>query len=140
MHSEDQAFASSTSHQAGPDFGPPELRDEDDEDIVMAEVIEDSASDDSGIDSAHGGIEQWHEIQSTFVDDPRAAVRRAAEAVDRAITALAADLRHEMSDLGAPARDGSGENTERLRIASQRYRLLWQGVKDLTASSPPRAT
>jgi hypothetical protein len=169
MHPQDQDFANGTSPQAGPDFGQPEPGDED---VVIAEVVEESASD---VGSADGGIEsddssikdeefdaadehvaagqnsaatsadpilsqQWRNIQSAFVDDPRAAVCQAAEAADAAITALAEDLRRQMSDLADPSLDESDQNTEHLRIALQRYRVLWQGVQDLAGSSLPRAT
>lgn len=162
MHWQNQVFASSASPQAEPDFGRPEPGDEN---IVMAGVIEKSASDVDSADvgSADAGIEdeefdaadehaanrqtsavtsadpilsqQWHDIQSTFVDDPRAAACQAAEAADAALTGLAADLRRQMSDLTAPSLDGDGQNTEHLRIALQRCRVLWQGVQDFAASS-----
>ena len=76
--------------------------------------------------AASGGDEitaRWHEIQATFVDDPRAAVEQAralvAEAVDRACRGLQGrrdDLNSQWS-AGTPS-------TEDLRTTLQGYRAL----------------
>ncbi|MEV4677793.1 hypothetical protein AB0K34_39595 [Actinomadura sp. NPDC049382] len=72
--------------------------------------------------------ERWREVQSAFVDDPGAAVRRAdelaaeaAEALGRAIAAH----RRALSD----GLDGGGQaDTERLRLALRGYRDLLDRV------------
>jgi hypothetical protein len=156
MHSEDQDFTSGWSSQAGPDSRTPER---DAEDIVVAEVIDEVPGDEG---NAGGRIEdelpeptcepavitreatpisgpdngqQWHEIQADFVDDPYGAVRQAVEAADAAITALGADLHRQLPDLTASGSDGSGQDTEQLRIAVQRCREVWRAANDLAASS-----
>jgi hypothetical protein len=159
MHSEHQDFTSGWSSHADPDSRTPER---DAEDIVVAEVIDEvpgdegnagGRSEDGQLEPARepavitreatpvsGGTDNgqpWHEIQAEFVDDPYGAVRRAVEAADAAITALAADLRRQLPDLTASGGDGSSQDTEQLRIAVQRCRELWQGANDLGASSQP---
>jgi hypothetical protein len=44
-----------------------------------------------------------------------------------------------MNDLTSSNGDQPGQDTERLRIAMQRCRVVWQGVQDLAGSSLPGA-
>ncbi|MFF4234616.1 hypothetical protein ACFYYL_01990 [Actinomadura geliboluensis] len=72
--------------------------------------------------------ERWREVQSAFVDDPGAAVRRAdelaAEAAEALLRAIAAH-RRALSD----GLDGGGQaDTERLRLALRGYRDLLDRV------------
>jgi hypothetical protein len=124
MHSQDQDYAAGSPREIdSPDGRPLPAGD----DIVVAEVI----------DERPGDRQDWHDIQATFVDDPRGAVRRAAEATDTAIGNLAGRLQ-QMSALTAPAQSPSEQDTEQLRIALQHYRVVWQGIEDLGQRLPAR--
>ena len=62
-----------------------------------------------------GSDERWRELQLTFVDDPAAAVREAADLLEQAI----ADLRQQY--------EGS-DSTEDLRTAFRRYRDVYRSL------------
>src|SRR4029077_9521664 len=90
-----------------------------DDDIIVAEVIEESprslnadgpstadtdpelpraTTDD--VSTKRGGADlsqRWRDIQVSFVDDPRGAVRLAAEAADAAVAALVTSLHERQS-------------------------------------------
>ena len=74
---------------------------------------------------------RWDEIQIGFVDDPRAAVRKADELVAQVLHTLAesfAEQRSRMED----GLDGSEQaNTEAMRVALQRYRSFFQRLLSL---------
>jgi hypothetical protein len=78
--------------------------------------------------SAAAGItvrpdENWSEIQSMFVDDPRSAVERAAEVTRSALNALVAAAKDREQALSQNWQaDGTG--TEELRTSLQHYRDL----------------
>lgn len=72
-----------------------------------------AASGGSGLTSSDRTVD-WHELQSRFVDDPAAAVREAAEHVERALS----DLRDRI---------GKGD-TEELRTAFKRYRAFYSSL------------
>lgn len=74
---------------------------------------------------------RWTSIQSSFVDDPRAAVRSGDELVAQVMTNLAnsfAEERHKLeAQLGAT---GEG-STESLRVALRRYRSFFDRLLSL---------
>lgn len=78
---------------------------------------DDATVHDAGEDTGTGGPAEyedaWRELQVTFVDDPAAAVRGAAELLERAVADLRASL------------EGS-EATEDLRTAFRRYRDVFR--------------
>jgi len=66
-------------------------------------------------DTGTGTEDRWRDLQLTFVDDPAAAVREAADLLEQAI----ADLRQQY--------EGS-DSTEDLRTAFRRYRDVYRGL------------
>ena len=68
--------------------------------------------------------DEWRAVQYEFVDDPKAAVRKADELVTRAIDELTARHRALSKQL-----EGSGDpQTEDLRLALHRYRDLFKSL------------
>jgi hypothetical protein len=80
---------------------------------------DDATVHDAGEDTGTGGSDDyeaaWRDLQVTFVDDPAAAVRGAAELLERAVADLRASL------------EGS-EATEDLRTAFRRYRDVFRNL------------
>jgi hypothetical protein len=74
-----------------------------------------STVDDRTTGPGAGSDDRWRELQLTFVDDPSAAVREAADLLERAI----ADLRQQY--------EGS-DSTEDLRTAFRRYRDVYRSL------------
>jgi hypothetical protein len=70
----------------------------------------------SGTASTAEGEDAWRELQLTFVDDPAAAVRDAADLLEKAV----ADLRQQY--------EGS-DSTEDLRTAFRKYRDVYRGLR-----------
>ena len=66
--------------------------------------------------------ERWREIQLQFVDDPEAAASGAAALVDEAARSLVSAVESRRAALAGPTTDDSEPETERLRLALQRYR------------------
>jgi hypothetical protein len=81
---------------------------------------------------------QWHDIQASFVDDPRAAVDMAARAADAAVTALISAVRELQSAL-LPASDGEPD-TEQLRVMLRGYRSFCQGIAEAERRLPEQPT
>ncbi|MCE7011394.1 hypothetical protein LWC34_52585 [Kibdelosporangium philippinense] len=65
---------------------------------------------------------QWREVQSNFVDEPRAAVREAETLVSQMMDSLTTQLNEQKRALKSGA---DGDDTEQLRVAMQRYRSLF---------------
>jgi hypothetical protein len=72
-----------------------------------------------------GATEQWHDIQALFVDDPRASVQMALQAVDDAMTTFAEGLRERQAALAPDARP---DDTERLRATLRSSRAFWENL------------
>jgi hypothetical protein len=72
---------------------------------------------------------RWHEIQATFVDDPRASVELAAGLVDNSVEALIASVTERQHSL-LSAWQGDDPGTEELRTALQQYRTFWNRLED----------
>ena len=73
---------------------------------------------------------RWHEIQATFVDDPRGSVElAAAEAREAVASFLVAVNEQQESLLSSSGRAASDGNTEQLRSALQGYRTLCQTIE-----------
>jgi hypothetical protein len=67
----------------------------------------------------------WHEIQGTFVDEPREAVKKADELVATAMKRLAEMFAEERNKLEHQWDHGGDISTEDLRVAMQRYRSFF---------------
>jgi hypothetical protein len=74
---------------------------------------------------------RWHEIQVTFVDDPRSAVEMAAGLVDDSSQALVAFVKEQQDSLLA-AWHGEDAGTEELRVALQHYRAFGTRLADFS--------
>jgi hypothetical protein len=68
---------------------------------------------------------EWKQIQTGFVDEPRAAVQRADELVAHAIKRLAESFAEERNRLEQRWDRGDQVNTEDLRLALQTYRSFF---------------
>jgi len=74
--------------------------------------------------------QRWSEILVAFVDDPRASVKMAADAVDEAIDEFVNSVRARERGLAATWQS-DGADTEQLRTALREYRKLGQRVQQL---------
>jgi hypothetical protein len=70
---------------------------------------------------AQGIRARWQELQLRFIDDPQSVAGEAEAVVEEAVASLTAALTKARQDLGG-WRDGSGDDTERLRAAVRDYR------------------
>ena len=68
---------------------------------------------------------RWKDIQTGFVDEPRAAVKEADELVGQAMKRLAEVFSEERSRLEQQWDRGDNVSTEDLRVALQRYRSFF---------------
>src|SRR6266516_4766273 len=66
---------------------------------------------------------RWQEIQAAFVDDPRDSVTRAAGLAAEVVTTVVAAAQERVRDL-RDVWDGNSADTEQLRNALRRYRML----------------
>jgi hypothetical protein len=69
---------------------------------------------------------KWDQVQTGFVDEPRAAVKEADELVAQAMKRLAELFADERSRLEQQWDRGDNVNTEDLRIALKKYRSFFQ--------------
>jgi len=68
---------------------------------------------------------RWQDIQASFVDDPRTAVRNADEHVASVMTRLAQVFADERGKLEHEWDKGESVSTEDLRVALRRYRSFF---------------
>jgi hypothetical protein len=68
---------------------------------------------------------RWQDVQGSFVDDPRTAVRNADELVAQVMTRLAAIFADERGKLEHEWDKGENVSTEDLRVALRRYRSFF---------------
>jgi hypothetical protein len=69
---------------------------------------------------------RWDEVQTGFVDEPRAAVQQADELVASAIKRLAEGFADARNNLEKQWDRGDEVNTEDLRVALKKYRAFFQ--------------
>jgi hypothetical protein len=81
--------------------------------------------------------QRWSEILAAFVDDPRGAVKMAADAVDSAIEEVMASARARQQAL-ASFWQGGETDTEQLRIALREYRRFGAQVRQMRPEEPAR--
>ena len=70
-------------------------------------------------------LRRWDDVQARFVDDPRAAVRDGDRLVSELMQALAARFGVHRDAIASGGPDGSGDDTEQLRVALQSYRSFF---------------
>jgi hypothetical protein len=68
---------------------------------------------------------RWQDVQGSFVDDPRSAVRNADELVASVMTRLAQVFAEERGKLEHEWDKGESVSTEDLRVALRRYRAFF---------------
>lgn len=69
---------------------------------------------------------RWSDVQSRFVDDPRAAVKEADALVDEVIRDLSEQFSNERSSLEGQWGRDEKVSTEDLRVALRRYRSFFE--------------
>ena len=69
---------------------------------------------------------QWHEIQTSFVDEPRQAVEHADELVAQLMQRLAKSFSDQRSSLERQWEKTEKVSTEELRLALRRYRSFFE--------------
>ena len=69
--------------------------------------------------------QQWADVQTSFVDEPRRAVEQADELVAGAMKKIAETFADERASLERQWDSGADVSTEDLRIALQRYRTFF---------------
>ena len=77
-------------------------------------------------DSVQDLRRQWDEIQSTFVDEPRDAVKHADELVANPTKRLAESFSEQRTRLEGQWDRGDNVSTEDLRLALRKYRTFFQ--------------
>ena len=85
----------------------------------------------AAVSAAASQSTSWHDIQVTFVDDPRSAVEMAAGLVDDSSQALVAFVKEQQDSLQA-AWHGEDAGTEELRVALQHYRAFGTRLADFS--------
>ncbi|MEU6406589.1 hypothetical protein [Streptomyces sp. NPDC046985] len=81
-------------------------------------------------DEEHSFRDRWHDVQSTFVDDPREAVHAADALVAEVMQTLAAGFARHKGDLEGQWSQGEKVDTEDLRRALRRYRSFFNRLLD----------
>jgi len=69
---------------------------------------------------------RWDQVQTGFVDEPRAAVQQADELVAQAIQRLAENFASARNKLEEQWSRGDNVSTEDLRVALRKYRTFFQ--------------
>jgi hypothetical protein len=74
---------------------------------------------------------RWDQVQFSFVDDPKRAVREGDELVAHVMKSLAQTFSQERAKLEKELGQNDAGSTENLRIALQRYRSFFQRLLSL---------
>jgi hypothetical protein len=82
-------------------------------------------------DVAKGFRSRWDDVQRSFVDDPRQAVREADELVAQVMKSLAETFSNERAKLEAQVDQTDKASTENLRVALRRYRSFFERLLSL---------
>jgi hypothetical protein len=119
--------ASETEPVAGTDEGPAEENTE----LMPGDVPVEPVTGLWGDDAADGFRERWRAVQLRFVDDPHGAADEAAGLVGEAVDELTASLSRQRGGLDDWRSSAGDTDTERLRMAVQRYREFLDRVLEL---------
>jgi hypothetical protein len=82
-------------------------------------------------DVAKGFRSRWDAVQSSFVDDPRQAVRHGDELVAQVMKSLAETFSGQRAELEARVDRTDKASTEDLRVALRRYRSFFERLLSL---------
>jgi len=82
-------------------------------------------------DAAKEFRSRWDAIQSSFVDDPKQAVRQGDELVAQVLKSLTETFSNERSRLEGQLDQSDKASTENLRVALRRYRSFFEHLLSL---------
>lgn len=82
-------------------------------------------------DAAKEFRSRWDAIQSSFVDDPKRAVRQGDELVAQVMKSLTETFSNERSRLEGQLDQSDKASTENLRVALRRYRAFFERLLSL---------
>ena len=82
-------------------------------------------------DAAKDFRARWSAVQSSFVDDPKQAVRQGDELVAQVMKNLAESFSNERAKLEAQLDQTDKASTENLRLALRRYRSFFERLLSL---------
>jgi len=82
-------------------------------------------------EQADGYRNRWIAIQSSFVDDPSAAVRAGDELVAQVMSELASSFAGQRDRIESQLSNSGPENTEDLRVALRSYRSFFERLLSL---------
>jgi len=82
-------------------------------------------------DAAKEFRSRWDAIQSSFVDDPKRAVRQGDELVAQVLKSLTETFSNERSRLEGQLDQSDKASTENLRVALRRYRSFFERLLSL---------
>jgi len=82
-------------------------------------------------DAAKEFRSRWDAIQSSFVDDPKRAVRQGDELVAQVLKSLTETFSNERSRLEGQVDQSDKASTENLRVALRRYRSFFERLLSL---------
>ncbi len=116
---------------------PPESRERNDGTNEPGQTRRETTREDRGVpnegldalfppDVAKAFRTDWADVQNSFVDDPRQAVRQGDELVAQVMQSLAESFSSERAKLEAQLQDGGDASTELLRVALRRYRSFFE--------------
>lgn len=74
---------------------------------------------------------RWNAVQSSFVDDPKDAVRHGDELVAQVMKSLAETFSNERTRLEEQFQNADQTSTEELRLAFRRYRSFFERLLSL---------
>ena len=82
-------------------------------------------------DAAKEFRSRWDAVQSSFVDDPKQAVRQGDELVTQVMKSLTETFSNERSRLEGQRDQSDKASTENLRVALRRYRSFFERLLSL---------
>jgi len=82
-------------------------------------------------DAAKEFRSRWDAVQSSFVDDPKQAVRKGDELVAQVMKSLTETFSNERSRLEGQLDQSDKASTENLRVALRRYRSFFERLLSL---------
>ena len=82
-------------------------------------------------DAAKEFRSRWNAIQTSFVDDPKRAVRQGDELVAQVMKSLTETFSNERSRLEGQLDQSDKASTENLRVALRRYRAFFERLLSL---------
>ena len=76
--------------------------------------------------------QRFNDIQSEFIEEPRAAVTKAEQLIEEAVDHIAKSMREEMKRMHGDVE--SGADTEKLRLIMRKYRAFIESLENRRAA------